>query len=179
MDDYDTAEEVGNIKKVSEDKRIVFVSGNFNILHPGHLRFLRFARECGGFLVVGVLDDNSPGSILDEKVRLEGIQGITWVDYAFTLRESPVAIIEQLRPAIVVKGKEHENTENPEKKALDQYGGKLIFSSGETSFSSIELIDKEWKKLAVSSIKKPTDYMQRHHFSFTDLDKNNRKNEGS
>jgi bifunctional ADP-heptose synthase (sugar kinase/adenylyltransferase) len=37
-----------------KDSRIVFVSGNFNIIHPGHLRLLRFAAECGDFLVVGV-----------------------------------------------------------------------------------------------------------------------------
>lgn len=165
----DTIESVKIIREKAEDKRTVFVSGNFNILHPGHLRFLRFARECGDFLVVGVLDDKSPSSFISEKLRLEGVQVITWVDYAFILRESPVTIIEQLKPTIVVKGKEHEERENPEKEVLSQYGGKLIFSSGETSFSSIDLIDTEWKKLAISSIKKPTDYPQRHNFNFNDL----------
>ena len=35
-------------------KKIVFVSGHFNVLHPGHLRFLKFAKECGDYLIVGV-----------------------------------------------------------------------------------------------------------------------------
>jgi rfaE bifunctional protein kinase chain/domain len=169
MTGIDTIETVKIINRKSGNKKIVFVSGNFNILHPGHLRFLRFAKECGEFLVVGVLDDNSPGSAISEKMRLEGIQVITWVDYAFILRESPVAIIEQLKPSIVVKGKEHEERENPEEETLSQYGGKLIFSSGETSFSSIDLIDKEWKRFTKSSIKKPIDYPQRHNFSLTEL----------
>ena len=40
-------------------RRIVFVSGNFNIVHPGHLRLLQFAAECGDFLAVGVNADTS------------------------------------------------------------------------------------------------------------------------
>jgi rfaE bifunctional protein kinase chain/domain len=157
------------IKKQTRGKKIVFVSGNFNIIHPGHLRLLRFAKECGDYLVVGVLDDKSSGSFIDEKLRLEGLQAIAWVDYAFILREAPEAFIAKLKPAFVVKGKEHEERENPEKDILKQYGGKLIFGSGEISFSSVDLMNKEWKELSVSSIKKPVDYPQRHNFSFQEL----------
>jgi len=74
-----------------------------------------------------------------------------------------------LRPAFVVKGKEHEERENPEKDILRQYGGKLIFGSGEISFSSVDLMNSEWKELSLSSIKKPTDYPRRHSFTFQDL----------
>jgi len=165
----DTTKELKHIKKHSARKKVVFVSGNFNIIHPGHLRLLRFAKECGDYLVVGVLDDKAAGSFIDEKLRLEGLQAIAWVDYAFILRESPVAFIEKLQPAFVVKGKEHEERENPEKDVLHQYGGKLLFSSGEISFSSIDLMNTEWKELSVSSIKKPVDYPKRHKFSFSEL----------
>jgi rfaE bifunctional protein kinase chain/domain len=161
--------ELKHIIKDSARKRIVFVSGNFNIIHPGHLRLLRFAKECGDYLVVGVLDDKSPGSFIDEKLRLEGLQAISWVDYALILSETPVAFIEKLQPAFVVKGMEHEGFENPEKDVLHQYGGKLLFSSGEISFSSVDLMYKEWKELSVSSIKKPADYPKRHKFSFSEL----------
>jgi rfaE bifunctional protein kinase chain/domain len=158
-----------DIKKNSVGKKVVFVSGSFNILHPGHLRLLRFAKECGDYLVVGVLDDKSPGSFIDEELRLEGLQAIAWVDYAFILRESTEVFIEKLRPAFVVKGKEHEELENPERDVLHQYGGKLLFSSGEISFSSIDLMNTEWKELSISSIKKPADYPKRHNFSFGEL----------
>lgn len=161
--------DIKHIKKKFSRKRVVFVSGNFNIIHPGHLRLLRFAKECGDCLVGGVLDNNAPGSFIDEKLRLEGLQAIAWVDYAFILRETPVAFIEKLKPAFVVKGKEHEERENPEKDVLNQYGGKLLFSSGEISFSSIDLMKTEWKELSVSSIKKPADYPHRHQFSFGEL----------
>lgn len=161
--------ELQHIKKQSKDKKVVFVSGNFNVIHPGHLRLLRFAKECGDYLVVGIMDNKSPGSFIDEQLRLESIQAIAWVDYSFILREPTVAFIEKLKPAIVVKGKEHEERENQEKEILKQYGGKLIFGSGEISFSSIDLMNTEWKELAVSSIKKPADYPKRHNFSFQEL----------
>lgn len=142
--------------------RIVFVSGNFNILHPGHLRLLRFAKECGDYLVVGVLDSNSEGSHLQEELRLEGVQAIHWVDYAFILRDLPEKFIEELRPASVVKGKEHEYRFNPELEVLASYGGKLQFCSGDMAFSSVDLMRQEMRELNVSTIKVPHDYLSRH-----------------
>ena len=44
------------VTHAARGQRVVFVSGNFNIVHPGHLRLLRFAKECGDYLVVGVHD---------------------------------------------------------------------------------------------------------------------------
>ena len=161
--------ELKDLKKKLSGKKIVFVSGNFNIIHPGHLRLLRFAKECGDCLVVGILSDEAPGSFIDEKLRLESLRAISWVDYACILRESPEAFIEELKPDYVVKGKEHEEKDNPEKYILNQYGGKLIFGSGEISFSSIALMNTEWKELQLSSIKKPTDFPKRHGFSFQQL----------
>ncbi|MGD9973856.1 MAG: PfkB family carbohydrate kinase [Desulfatirhabdiaceae bacterium] len=162
-------EYIEQIKTQSSGKKIVFVSGNFNILHPGHLRLLRFAKECGDFLVVGVLDGKSPGSFVSEELRLEGIQAISWVDYSFILHEPVAFFVEKLEPEFVIKGKEHEERENPEKDVVQQYGGKLIFGSGEIRFSSIDLMNSEWKELSRSSINKPVDYLHRHNFGFQRL----------
>jgi len=114
----------------------VFVSGNFNILHPGHLRLLRFARDCGEKLVVGVHSDRIAGNDahVPERLRLEGVQSNSWVDEAFLMDEPVTDVISRLRPDIVVKGKEHESRLNPELQALAQFGGRLLFSSGETVF---------------------------------------------
>jgi len=96
-------------------KRTVFVSGTFNIVHPGHLRLLRFAAECGERLVVGVLDDRlSEWAQLSQDMRLEGVAAISWVDHAFLLHDAPEDFIAELRPAVVVKGKEFETRSNPE-----------------------------------------------------------------
>ncbi|MBI5050401.1 MAG: adenylyltransferase/cytidyltransferase family protein [Nitrospirae bacterium] len=158
-----------DIKEKTKSKRVIFVSGNFNIIHPGHLRLLRFAKECGDYLVVGVLDSESNGAMVAEELRLEGIQSISWVDYGFILRNSPASFIEELKPVFVVKGKEYEDQYNPEAEAIAKSGGKLLFSSGDTIFSSIDLMRQEWKELNRSSIKKPFDFMARHKFDFKSL----------
>src|SRR3954471_8822655 len=95
-------------------EKIVFVSGNFNVVHPGHLRLLKFAAECGDFLVVGVNHDGFRGATLPEAMRLEGIKAISLVNYAFVLRTSAEDFIGRLHPAVVVKGKEHEGRNNAE-----------------------------------------------------------------
>ena len=150
------------LASIGKEKRVVFVSGCFNILHPGHLRLLRFARECGDYLVVGVLSATSPGAYIDENLRLESLQAINWVDFAFVLQESPEDYIEKLQPSFVVKGNEHEDSSNPEAAVVGRYGGRLLFSSGDISFSSVDLLRKEWRELNLSTIKKPHDYLSRH-----------------
>ena len=63
-------------KKCKQGNLIVFVSGNFNIVHPGHLRLLKFAADCGDLLVVGINDQRSSGTIISEQLRLENILAI-------------------------------------------------------------------------------------------------------
>lgn len=151
--------------------RLVFVSGNFNVLHPGHLRLLRFARDCGEKLVVGILSDRLAGSAahVPQQLRLEGIQSNSWVDEAFLIDEPVGEVISRLRPEIVVKGKEHESSFNPELQALEQYGGRLLFSSGETVFSSVDLLRKEFSETDYRSIALPHDYLARHGIGKTRL----------
>jgi rfaE bifunctional protein kinase chain/domain len=150
--------------------RTVFVSGTFNIVHPGHLRLLRFAAECGDYLVVGVLSDQlAANAQLSHDMRLEGVAAINWVDHAFLLRDTPENLIAELRPAMVVKGKEHENGVNPELGVVQSYGGKLLFGSGDTTFSSLELIRKETELINHASIVRPREFVERHGFSIPGL----------
>lgn len=149
--------------------RVVFVSGNFNTVHPGHLRLLRFAAECGDFLIVGVNDDRAEGVLLPEALRLESVRAIGFVDHAFTLHGPPEAFIAALQPAVVVKGKEHESKRNPEQAVVDGYGGKLLFGSGDMSFSSLELLKRDILEPTLSTIIAPADYPRRHGFSRADL----------
>lgn len=152
------------------NKRVVFVSGTFNIVHPGHLRLLRFAAECGDYLVVGVLDDRlSENAQLSQGMRLEGVAAISWVNHAFLLHDTPESFISELCPAVVVKGKEHESRENPELAVVQSYGGKLLFGSGDTIFSSLELIRKETELINHSSITRAQEYVTRHGFSMAGL----------
>jgi rfaE bifunctional protein kinase chain/domain len=151
-------------KNYMNKKRVVFVSGNFNILHPGHLRLLRFARDCGDYLIVGVQSDRIAGEAahMKEQLRVESVQSNSWVDQVLLIDESILDLLRQIKPDIVVKGKEHENTLNIESAVLEEYGGRLLFSSGETSFSSLDLIRKEFKEFDPHSIRLPQEFMARH-----------------
>lgn len=161
---------VAEIKKqAGADKRVVLVSGNFNTIHPGHLRLLRFAAECGNFLVVAIADDHADGALVPANLRLEGVKSLSFVDHAFVLDGPPEQLIRQLQPAVVVKGKEHEANPNAEQAAVEAYGGKLIFSSGEMRFSSIDLLKQEMAELNLSSIVRPMDFPKRHGFTMADL----------
>ena len=162
-----TADEIQ--KLAGAGKRIAFVSGNFNIVHPGHLRLLRFAAENAEFLVVGVNPDGRPGTTLPEEMRLEGVRSIAIVGCAFVLREAPETFIREFRPAIVVKGKEHEDRYNPEAAAVESYGGKLLFSSGEVRFSSLGLLQREYFETNLSTIRKSHEYPTRHGFRIPSL----------
>lgn len=161
---------ISDIKNVAASgKRVVFVAGNFNTVHPGHLRLLRFAAECGDCLVVGVADDHIEGVLLPQRLRLDGIKAIGFIDFAFVMHTSVEELIGELKPAVVVKGDEHESQFNPEQAAVDAYGGKLLFSSGEMRFSSMDLLRREIFEPNLSSIVRPTDYLTRHGFSMADL----------
>ena len=144
-------------------RETVFVSGTFNVLHPGHLRLLKFAKANGVRLVVGVLTDRVAGSAahVPQDFRLEAVKMNGLVDEAF-LVDSPVEeVILKLKPALVVKGKEHKSHENPEQKAVDSYGGKLLFSSGDVVFSSLDLIRREMASQEQKSISLPKQFMSR------------------
>lgn len=148
----------------SVSPKTVFVSGHFNVLHPGHLRLLRFAKECGGRLLVGVESDQIAGASahVKEHLRLEGVQSIAWVDDAFLIDTSISEVIRRIKPDVVVKGKEHELSFNEEEALISPYGGRLLFSSGDARFSSLDLIQREFQTPSTSPIKCPHDYLNRH-----------------
>lgn len=146
----------------------VFVYGDFNILHPGHLRLLKFAKESGDYLIVGVNSDKMTLKGIGQNIRLESIEATSYVDEAFILDIPAVEYIKENKPDIVVKGKEHENKENPELEIIMGYGGKLLFSSGEIGFSSIDLLREEFFSLK-SNVKHSSNYLKRHDFKLDDL----------
>ena len=152
-------------------KKVVLVTGKFNVLHPGHLRLFRFAKENGDYLIVGVEGDALAGEAahIPEELRIEGIKANNLVDEAFIIREPIEELLLRLKPDIVVKGKEHESRHNIESNIVDLYGGKLMFSSGETFFSSIDLLRKELQDEARNRITLPFDFIKRHDIRLQNL----------
>src|SRR5436190_20455654 len=88
-----------------DNKSIAFVSGNFNVVHPGHLRLLKFAAEQADVLVVGVNSDNVAGVTVPQDMRLENVRSISVVDYAVGLDAPADTFVAAVKPNVVVKGK--------------------------------------------------------------------------
>ena len=150
------------------NKDMIFVYGNFNIVHPGHLRLLRFAKSLNGNLHVAVSSDKIAGESghVPEKLRLEALSTNNWVDHAFIYKEPIIEVIKKLKPHIVVKGKEYESQHNEESGVIASYGGRLVFSSGDVSFSSLDLLRKEMTSASNLSVLDPVKFNKRH-----DIDK--------
>lgn len=118
----------------------VLVEGNFNVLHPGHIRLFRYAKELGERLIVAVRGDASrtPGIFIPERHRLEGVQLNSYVDEAFILDGRIEDYIRKSKPDIVLRGKEHEQEASRLSEIVAEYGGKLIFDSGDATISTPE-----------------------------------------
>ncbi len=150
------------------DQTIAFVSGNFNVVHPGHLRLLKFAAEQADVLVVGVNSDSTPGVAVTQEMRLENVRSIAFVPHVVRLDKSASEFIARLQPSIVVKGKEFEDRSNPEQEVVETYGGRLIFSSGELRFTSFALLERD-ANVDISTVRKPLEFPKRHGFEISGL----------
>ncbi|MEQ9519822.1 MAG: PfkB family carbohydrate kinase [Parvibaculum sp.] len=150
-------------------KKVSFVSGNFNVVHPGHLRILKFAAESADYLVVGVNADTAPGITVEASMRLEAIEALSIVDKALLLTGTSDQFVRALKPDFVVKGKEHEGLENVEEAAVEEYGGQMLFCSGEMQFTSIALLRRDYSEINLSGIRKARHYPVRHNFAVSDL----------
>jgi rfaE bifunctional protein kinase chain/domain len=140
----------------------IFISGNFNILHPGHLRLFRYAKEIADILIVGVFSDKLAGknSLVNENLRLESVKSNSYVNQVLLIDQTLEKSISKLKPNYILKGKEYENSYNIEETIVKEYGGNLIFSSGEVVFSSLDLLKKSLENKLNFNL--PQEYLLRH-----------------
>tara|TARA_B100001250_G_C19817322_1_gene799382 strand:+ start:3280 stop:4725 length:1446 start_codon:yes stop_codon:yes gene_type:complete len=151
-----------------EKVKTVFISGNFNVLHPGHQRIIKFASEIGKKVIVGVYSDRIAGNkaLIPEQYRIEGVKNNVYISETFLLDEDVEEYLARVKPEVVVKGKEWEFKYNKEESAIKDYGGKLVFSSGGPVFSSQELIEQSSNlELFTKKSLFPDQFSKRHNFS--------------
>lgn len=114
--------------------KIVFTNGCFDILHLGHVRYLREAKKLGDILIVGLNSDNSvtalkgPGRpYVSELERAEILASLECVDYVTIFDElRPDNLIKAIKPDFHVKGGDYKISELPERKTVEAMGGKVI-----------------------------------------------------
>ena len=123
---------VKNLK--NEGARIVFTNGCFDLLHLGHVRYLREAAKLGNILIIGVNSDSSVSSLkgpdrpyISELERAEILASLECVDYVTIFSElRPDNVIKLLRPDIHVKGGDYKVSDLPEKKLVESLGGRVV-----------------------------------------------------
>lgn len=153
MSVWDTADLVVERQRLREAGQVVVqCHGCFDIVHPGHVRYLRFARSLGDVLVVSVTSDRCIDKGFDrpyfhEALRTESLAALEFVDYVcLDDHVTATEILTQLQPDVYVKGKEYETSEDPrflvEKKLVEAYGGRVVYSSGDVVFSSTRLLER-------------------------------------
>lgn len=154
-----------------KDRKTAFISGNFNIVHPGHVRLFAFAKKLAQWLIVGVHSDELGGEHIhiSQDLRLEALKSNSWVDEVVLIEEDVVHTVNELRPDIIVKGKEFENRANPEEETARAYGGRLIFGSAEVSLSSLELLSRDLPTLPEAGFVIPKNYMRQHEIKISSL----------
>jgi rfaE bifunctional protein kinase chain/domain len=145
-------------------KKIIFISGNFNVVHPGHIRLFKFAKLLKGKIVVAVKSDKLAGDLayVNENLRLEGIKNISLVDHAFIAHEDINKVIFKMKPYYILKGKEYEKQKNPEEQIIKKINSKLIFSKDNVNLSSIDLINKEVETASSQYKNLANSYLKRH-----------------
>jgi len=164
------AEKAAAVRAEFPGRKLVFVAGNFNIVHPGHLRLINFAKSCGDRLVIGLFTDECPGVIVGFEDRRAALLSLESVDETIALGPSDLLpFISTLEPEVMVKGKEHEQAQNPERQVVRSYGGHFIFSAGESSFSSRDLIRRELSNPLSARLRRDLGYLARRDTGLTRL----------
>ena len=131
-------------------KSIVFTNGCFDIIHPGHTRYLREARKLGDHLIVAVNSDRSVRAIkgpkrpvLPEQARTELVAAIGWVDSVLIFDEdTPIKVIQYLLPDILVKGGDWSEEEIVGADVVEEAGGEVKSIPFAPGFSTTGVIEK-------------------------------------
>jgi len=131
-------------------ERIVLTNGCFDLIHVGHIRYLKEAKDEGDILIVALNSDSSVRKLkgkgrplLNQEERAEIISSFSFVDY-ITFFEEPnvVKVLLALEPDIHAKGSDYTKETVPEKDTVKGYGGKIAITGGPKVRSTSQLLEE-------------------------------------
>lgn len=131
-------------------KKIVLANGCFDIIHVGHVRYLRDAKSRGDVLIVALNSDESVRSLkgvgrplMSQWERAEILSSFEFVDYIIIFDEKDVSkILMELRPHIHAKGSDYTEETVPERNVVLSYGGEIAICGGKKVRSSSKIINE-------------------------------------
>jgi D-glycero-beta-D-manno-heptose 1-phosphate adenylyltransferase len=130
--------------------RVVFTNGVFDLLHPGHVRYLQDARALGDLLIVGLNADQSvrrnkgpDRPITSEGDRAEILAALECVD-AVTIfgEDTPAAIIRLIQPDVLVKGADWAEDRIVGRDTVEARGGRVVRVAVEPGYSTTAIVEK-------------------------------------
>ena len=166
------------IKKTKNNKKTVLCHGTFDIVHPGHIRHLMYAKEKGDILIASLTADKfiakkKDGPYIPEELRARNLAALEIVDYVvIDYNEKPIENLLMLKPDYFVKGFEyskdgiHPKTKE-EMVAISSYGGEIIFSPGDVVYSSTHF---QTIKKPDLSLEKLISIMDAENITFSDIE---------
>lgn len=130
--------------------RVVFTNGCFDLLHPGHVSYLRAACSLGDALVVGLNSDASvrrlkgqPRPVVPEKDRAAVLEALEPVDAVIIFDEdTPIRLMRELEPAVYVKGGDYRIQDLPEAEVAMKFGAEARIIPFEPGYSTSALIER-------------------------------------
>jgi D-beta-D-heptose 7-phosphate kinase/D-beta-D-heptose 1-phosphate adenosyltransferase len=139
---------VGRLR--ADDTRIVFTNGVFDLLHPGHLRYLQHARSLGDVLVVGVNSDRSVRAIkgadrpiMPQAERAEILAALDCVTAVVIFdQDTPHAVISALQPDVLVKGADWGTDAIVGRDVVEARGGKVVRVEIAPGYSTTSIIER-------------------------------------
>ena len=173
-----------DIKKISKllnkslrNKKMILCHGNFDVVHPGHIRHLLYAKTKADILVVSLtadkfIDKGMYRPFVPENLRALNLATLEMVDYVVIDRnKTPIKNISKLKPDFFAKGFEYSSGSLPpatleESKAVESYGGKMIFTPGDIVYSSTKILKLSEPKI---ELEKLLDLMENNKISFAVL----------
>jgi len=151
---------LAEIKKISaqakkENKTIVFTNGCFDLLHIGHITYLKEARALGDILIIGLNSDSSikklkgkKRPLIPEHERAQILSALEYVSYVVLFsEETPYNLIKAIIPHILVKGGDYQNQKVVGEDIVKQNGGSLhliSFIPGKSTSTLIQTIVKNY-----------------------------------
>ena len=134
----------------SAGRRIVFTNGVFDLLHPGHVRYLQAARREGDALIVGINSDRSVRAnkgpsrpIMPEHERAEVLEALECVDAVVVFDdETPAGIVSHLQPDVLVKGADWAADAIVGRDTVEAHGGRVVRMPIEAGWSTSAIIER-------------------------------------